>query len=101
MKDPRVQARFKRSRHNTVSFFIFNRDHYELSNKTIRANGNIYHTFKPNIFRDVQNLYQDEASTDMTLNEFNYSTNTSWDRKHQPVVEIGAELTGGVEDPMY
>ena len=42
----------------------------------IRANGNIYHFFKPNNFRDVQNLYQDKASMDMTLDEYIYLTCT-------------------------
>ena len=72
MDDPRVQAIFKRSRHNNLSFFIISQDYYELSKKTIRCNGNIFHVFKPNNFRDVQNLYQDKASMDMTLNDFKY-----------------------------
>ena len=68
MRNPRVQATFKRSRHNILRFFIINQDYYELPKKTIGANGYIYHIFKPNDFRDVQNLYQDETSMDMTLN---------------------------------
>ena len=68
MDDPRVQDMFKRSRHNNLSIFIRSQAYYELSKKTIRCNGNIYHIFKPNNFRDVINLYQDEASMDMTLN---------------------------------
>ena len=76
MNDPRVQAMFKRSRHINLSIFIISQDYYELPKKTIRANGNIYHIFKPNIFRDVQTLYQDEGSMDMTLNEFKYLTST-------------------------
>ena len=59
MTDPRVQAMFRQSRHNNPSIFIISQDYYELPKKTIRANGNMYHIFKPNIFRDVQNLYQD------------------------------------------
>ena len=70
MNDPRVQAMFKRSRHNNFSVFIISQDYYELPKRTIRANGNIYHIFEPNNFRDLQNRYQDEASMDMTLNEF-------------------------------
>ena len=69
MNDPRVQALFKRSRHNTLSFFIISHEYYELPKKTIRANGNVYHIFRPNNFKDVQNLYQDKASMDVTLNE--------------------------------
>ena len=68
MDDPRVQAMFKRSRHNNLSIFIISQDYYELRKKTIRCNGNSYHIFKANNFRDVQNLYQDKASMDMTLN---------------------------------
>ena len=45
MNDPRVQAMFKRSRHNNLSIFIMSQDYYELPKKTIRANGKIYHIF--------------------------------------------------------
>ena len=69
---------FERGRHNSLSIFIISQDYYELPKRTIRANGNIYHIFKPNIFRDVQNLYQDKASMDMTLDEFKYLTNICW-----------------------
>ena len=70
MDDPRAQAVFKRSRHNNLSIFIKNQDYYELSKKTIRCNGNKYLIFKPNNYRDVQNLYQNKASIDITFNEF-------------------------------
>ena len=50
MNDPRVQAMFKRSRHNNLSIFIISQDYYELPKKTIRANGKIYHMFQPNNF---------------------------------------------------
>ena len=76
MKDPRVQAMFKRSTHKKLSIFIFSQDYYELPERTIRANGIIYHIFKPNNFRDVSNLYQDKASMDMNLKEFKYLTST-------------------------
>ena len=62
MDDARVQATLKRSRHNNLSIFIISQDYYELSKKTIRCNGSIFHIFKPNNFRDVINLYQDKAS---------------------------------------
>ena len=83
MEDPRVQAMFKRSRHNNISIFIINQDYYELSKRTIRCNGNIYHIFKPNNFRYVQNLYQDKASMGMNLIELKYLTSTCWDKKYQ------------------
>ena len=46
----KIQAKFKRGRHNNLSIFINNQDYYELPKKTIRANVIIYHIFKPNNF---------------------------------------------------
>ena len=84
MNDPRVQARFKRSRHNNLSFFIISQDYYELPKKTIRANGNMYHIFKPNNFLNVRNIYQNKVSMDMTFDEFKYLTSTCWNEKYHP-----------------
>ena len=78
MNDPRVQAMFKRSRHINLFIFVISQ---ELPERTIAANGNIYHIFKPNNFTDVKNLYQDEASMDMTPNQFKYLTSTFWNEK--------------------
>ena len=83
--DPRVQAMFKRSRHKNSSIFIISQEYYELPKRTIRANGNIYHIFKPNIFLDVRNIYQDKASIDMTLDEFKYFTKTCRNEQDQPL----------------
>ena len=84
MSDPRLQAMFKRSRHNNLSIFIISHDYDELTERTIRANGNIYYTFKPNNFIDIQNLYQDKASMN-TFNEFKYLTSTCWNEKYHPL----------------
>ena len=85
MNDPRVQAVFKRSRHNNLSIFINSQDYYELPKKTIRANWNIYLILKPINFRDVQKLFQDKASMDLTLNEYIYPTSICWNEKYQPL----------------
>ena len=58
MNDLRVQAMFKRSRHNILTIFKMSQDYYELPKRTIRASGKIYHIFKPNNFRDVQKFYK-------------------------------------------
>ena len=83
INNDKIQAMFKRGRHNNLSIFIISQDYYELPKRTIRANGNIYHIFKPNSFRDVQNLYQDKASMDMTLNEFKLLTSICWNKNFQ------------------
>ena len=85
MNDPRVQGKFKRSRHNNLSIFNISQDYYELAKPTFRANGNIYHIFKPNKFRDVINIYQDKISMDLTANEFKLLTSTCWNEEYQPL----------------
>ena len=85
MNDPRVQAMFKRSRHNNLSIFIISQDYYELPKRTIRANGNIYHLFRPNNYRDIQNLYMDKISMDMTLQEFKNLLAICWEQKYRPL----------------
>ena len=85
MNDPRVQAMFKRSRHNNLSLFIISQNYYQLPKRTIRANGNVYHIFKPNNFRDVQNLYQDKASMDLSLNEYKLLTCSCWNENYPPL----------------
>ena len=82
MNDPRKQTMFKRSRDNNISILKISQDYYELPNRTICANGNIYHIFKPNSFRDVLKIYQEKSSMDMTLNEFKLLTSTCWNEKY-------------------
>ena len=85
MDNDKIQAMFKRGRHNNLSAFVISQDFYELPKRTTRANGNICHIFKPNNFRDVINLYQDKASMHMTLKEFKYLTSTCWNAKYIPL----------------
>ena len=51
----------------------------------MRANKKTYHIFKPNRFRDVQNLHQDKASMDKKLDELKLLTSTWWNGKKQPL----------------
>ena len=85
MNHPRVQAMFKRSRHDNLTIFINNQDYYELPKRTIRAKGNIYHIFKPTNFRGVIKIYQNKSSMDMTHNDFKFLTSTCWNKRYQPL----------------
>ena len=83
INNDKIQAMFKRRRHNSLSIFIISQDLYELPKRMITANGNIYHIFKPNISRDVQNFHQDKSS--INLNEFKYLTSSCWNETYQPL----------------
>ena len=76
--DPRVQAKFKRSRHNNLSTFIISQDYYELPKRTFRADSNIYHILKRSTYSDGHILDQDKSSMDMTFCEFKYLPSTRW-----------------------
>ena len=56
INDPRVQAMFKRSRHNNIPIFIIHQENHKLPKRTITAHRNVYHRLKENNFRDVQDL---------------------------------------------
>ena len=84
----KIPAIFKRGCLNTLSMFIISQDYYELPKRTIRANGNIYHKFKPNNFLDVRNFYQDKASVDMTLCDVKYLISTCWDEKKPLTIDM-------------
>ena len=79
----RVQAMFQRNRHNNLSTFLISQNYYELAKGTMRANGNIHHTFTPKKHKDLQNLYRVKASMDMAFNDFKYLTTSCWDKKFQ------------------
>ena len=85
INNEKIQAMFKRGRHNNLSIFIISQDYYELPKKTIRAIGNIFHLFKTNNYLDVRNIYQDKASMDMTLDEFKSLISICWNEKYQPL----------------
>ena len=85
INNDKIQAMFKRGRHNNLSIFIISQVYYELPKKTIRANGNIFHLFKTNNYLDVRNFYQDKASMDMTLDEFKSLISLCWNEKYQPL----------------
>ena len=85
LNNPRMRAMFERSRRNHMSIFIISQDFYELPKKFFRADGKVYHIFKPNNLRDVQNLYQDEALMYLENNQFEVLSSTYLKKKYQPL----------------
>ena len=56
INNEKIQAMFKRGRHNNLSIFIISQHYYELPKRTIRCNGNVFHLIKPNNYLDVRNI---------------------------------------------
>ena len=57
-----IRAMFQQVWRNNLSIFTISQDYYELPKRTNRSTGSIYHNFKRNIYRDVQNLYHENHS---------------------------------------
>ena len=76
---------FTRSRRSNINIYIISPDHYEIPRSTFSANGKIYHIFKPNNFRDVQNRNQEKTALGITSNEFKLLTTTCWNERYQHV----------------
>ena len=85
INNEKIQAMFKRGRHNNLSIFLISQDYYELPKRTIWCKGNIFHLFRTNNHLDVRNIYQDKASMDMTLNEFKNLITICWNKNYQPL----------------
>ena len=83
--DPRVQALFEQSGQKNLSIFIISQDYYPIPKRNIRVNVNIWHIFKPNNFRDVENLFQDEGSIQMRFKALENLAFTCWNEKDQPL----------------
>ena len=84
INNEKIQAMFKRWRHNNFSIFIISQDYYKLPKRTIRAIFKIYHKSKPNNFLDVRNNYQHKASMDMSF-DLKYLNSTCWNENYQPL----------------
>ena len=96
INNDKIHAMFKRGRHNNLSLFVISQDYYELPKRLLRCNGNIFHLFKPTKFPDIHNIYQDNASMDMILDEFKYLTSTCWNEKCQPLTIDKRNIKGDI-----
>ena len=78
MKHSLAQANSKASTRANISLFKISLHYYELTNRTIRANSNIYYKLKPKKIRATRNLFQCKVIIDKGLNEFILSTCICW-----------------------
>ena len=91
INSPKRQAMFERYWRISLSIFMISQNYHELPKRTVWANGNLFHKFKPYVYRDGRNLYQDKTSINMTLDDYKYLTSTCWDKKYQ---RLTIDMTG-------
>jgi len=75
------KAYFTRGRHTNCSVFYLSQSYFELDRRSIRKNANLLILFELDE-RDVQNLWYDKVSRDMSLDEFRKFCKDSWNEEY-------------------
>jgi hypothetical protein len=84
-KQSRCEAYYIRGRHSNVDCFYLAQNYFKLPRQTVRENSNFICLF-PQDQKNVQHIYNDHASTDMTIEEFRTLCKTAWELPHGFVV---------------
>ena len=74
-----------RERHSNVDCFYLSQNYFKLPRQTIRENTNFICLF-PQDHKNINHLYNDHVSSDMTKEEFKQLCKTAWERPHGFVV---------------
>tara|TARA_R100000081_G_scaffold29474_1_gene13471 strand:+ start:281 stop:1054 length:774 start_codon:yes stop_codon:yes gene_type:complete len=84
-KQNKIESYYTRGRHNNVDCFYLSQSYFQLPRRTIRGNSNFLILFKlPK--KDLDHIYQDHVSTDMTKEEFFKLADKAWERPHSVLI---------------
>lgn len=84
-KQNKCESYYIRGRHSNVDCFYLSQNYFKLPRQTIRENANFIVLFKQDQ-KNINHIYNDHVSDDMTKDEFKKLCNTSWDKKYGFVV---------------
>lgn len=76
---------YTRGRHSNVDCFYLAQNYFKLPRQTIRENANFICLFKQDL-KNINHVYQDHASDDMTPKEFRDLCKNAWEKKFGFVV---------------
>lgn len=84
-KQNKCETYYIRGRHSNVDCFYLAQNYFKLPRQTIRENANFMCLF-PQDLKNLNHIYNDHVSTDMTKEEFKKLCKTVWDQPHGFVV---------------
>jgi hypothetical protein len=84
-KQNKCESYYVRGRHSNVDTFYLAQSYFLLQRQTIRENANFICSF-PQDQKNVSHIYNDHASTDMSLDEFKHLCKTVWAKPHEFLV---------------
>lgn len=84
-KQSKCETYFIRGRHSNVDCFYLAQNYFKLPRQTIRENANFICLF-PQDLKNINHIYNDHVSTDMTKEDFSKLCKTAWEKPHEFVV---------------
>ena len=96
-KQNKCEAYYVRGRHSNVDCFYLAQNYFKLPRQTIRENTNFLCLF-PQDLKNINHIYNDHASSDMSKDEFRDLCKKAWEEPHGFVV---IDLTSKKNDGKY
>lgn len=84
-KQNKCESYYIRGRHSNVDCFYLSQNYFMLPRQTIRENANFICLFRQD-HKNINHIYNDHVSSDMTKDEFKSLCKKSWDQPHGFVV---------------
>lgn len=96
-KQNKCEAYYTRGRHSNVDCFYLAQNYFKLPRQTIRENANFICLF-PQDLKNVNHIYNDHVSSDMSKEDFRYLCKETWKEPHSFVV---IDLTNEKDEGKY
>ena len=84
-KQNKCESYYIRGRHSNVDCFYLSQNYFKLPRQTIRENANFICLF-PQDLKNINHIYNDHVSQDMSKEEFRNLCKTAWEKPHGFVV---------------
>jgi len=86
---------YTKGRHSNTDCFYLSQNYIKLPRHTIRENANFIILF-PQSCIDINNIYRDHCSSDLTKDQFRAFLKACWAKKHSfAVIDLTSELNNG------
>ena len=91
----KCEAYYTRGRHSNVDCFYLAQNYFRLPRQTIRENANFICLF-PQDLKNINHIYNDHVSSDISREEFRKLCKTAWDKPHSfVVVDLSSKNNNG------
>ena len=97
-KQNKCEAYYTKGRRSNVDRFYLAQNYFKLPRQTIRENANFICLFRQDLRKNVNHVYNDHVSSDMTKEEFRNVCKIAWEKPYGFVV---IDLTSNKDNGKY